>query len=211
MADFPVEVRGLVDSGAHLVLIQPELAKLLGLRLFRLEKPIAVSVTMQNDSKKITTLRDFVKIAPFSPDSQWTSRTVRAIVAPGLCAPIIFGLPFLECNSLVIDAEARSVVDKRSGFDLLNPPVIPVPLVPKLKLCDKIKQTKDDVKLLKAELNWMCAVQKRDLVKRNAFEIVKQVDAVAAVRTRIDQLANIDKIEKWEAQMKSAQFRIDTL
>ena len=60
---------------------------------------------------------------------------MRAIVALGLCAPMILGLPFLKHNDIVVDASAHTAIDKKSAFNLLNL-VIPVKPVPKQKLKD---------------------------------------------------------------------------
>jgi hypothetical protein len=54
-------------------------------------------------------------------DNYWTSKTIRAIVAPGLCSPVLLGMPFLSHNHIVINHEARTAVDKSTGFDLLHP------------------------------------------------------------------------------------------
>ena len=44
-----------------------------------------------------------------------------SVIAPGLCTPVILGLPFLSFNKLVIDYDARTCIDKRNSYDLLNP------------------------------------------------------------------------------------------
>lgn len=62
-----------------------------------------------------------MKLKLYDSDHQWSSRTVRAIVALNLCADVILGLPFLAANDLIIDPAKCSVADKKSGFDLLNP------------------------------------------------------------------------------------------
>ena len=52
-----------------------------------------------------------------------------------LCAPVILGLSFLVHNHIVIDHAECTVIDKKAGFDLLNPkpPVCPTLLKTKLK------------------------------------------------------------------------------
>lgn len=105
--DFPVKTRALIDNGAHLALIHPELVERLGLKKYRLHKPELVDVAFSKEKKK-TELYYYVKLSLSSLDSSWTSRVVKAIVTPGLCVPVILGLPWLEWNSIVTDHAART-------------------------------------------------------------------------------------------------------
>ena len=57
-----------------------------------------------------------------------------AIIASRLCAPMILGLPFLAHNDIVVDAAVGTVIDKKCGFDLLNPAAPHAPLPPKEKV-----------------------------------------------------------------------------
>ena len=59
-----------------------------------------------------------------STDQAWTSRVCRAILAPNLCVPLLLGNPFLATNGIVIDHELRTCIDKKNGYDLINPPAI---------------------------------------------------------------------------------------
>ena len=45
-------------------------------------------------------------------------------VNKGLPFPIILGMPFLSSEQIVIDSYERKAIDKRSGYDLLNPPTL---------------------------------------------------------------------------------------
>src|SRR5271168_2153215 len=45
---------------------------------------------------------DYVYLTASSLDNAWTSRPVRALVAPGLCTEILLGLPFLVHNKIVV-------------------------------------------------------------------------------------------------------------
>ncbi|EDR06062.1 uncharacterized protein LACBIDRAFT_329149 [Laccaria bicolor S238N-H82] len=132
--DFPVKTRALIDNGAHLVLIRPELVERLGLKQYKLNKPELVDVAFSNGKKKKTELYFYVKLALSSLDSAWTSHVVKALVTPGLCLPIILGLPWLERNFIVTDHAARTCIDKRNSYDLLNPPDIVPPPPPKPRL-----------------------------------------------------------------------------
>jgi len=111
--DFPVKTRALIDNGMHLVLIRPDLAAELGLKKYHLHVPEVVDVALKNTDTKIRCeLSEFIKLSLTSLDSQWTSQTVKAIIAPGLCAPVILGLPFLQHNSIVTDHASCTCIDK---------------------------------------------------------------------------------------------------
>jgi len=73
------------------------------------------------EGHKIFTFDEWVPIAVISSDQSWTSRTIRAIIAPNLSIPLLLGGPFLSFNSLVIDHQLHTCIDKTSGYDLLNP------------------------------------------------------------------------------------------
>jgi hypothetical protein len=115
--------------------------KQLGLRLSlkcrMLLEPMTVELTMPDTNTKQTLqLSKYVKHQLYDPVGNWTSKTVRAIITPSLCAPVILGLPFLAHNNIVIDHALCTAVDKCSGFDLLHPTPPPVPKPP----CRKLKQ-----------------------------------------------------------------------
>jgi hypothetical protein len=127
-------VNALFDHGSHAVLISENCAKSLGLRRRKLPVPETVQLAMETGGKQTEyVLHDWVKLKLRDPSSFWTAKSVRAIVAPGLCAPVILGLPFLAHNNIVMDHSARTAVDKASGFDLLHP-VPPPPPSPKQRL-----------------------------------------------------------------------------
>ena len=122
--DFPVKKRTLIDNGAHLILIHPDLIDRLGLKKHKLHKPEIVDVAFSNQKKK-TVLYYYVNLSLTSLDASWTSRSVKAIVTPDLCAPVILGLPWLVHNSIVTDHSACTCIDKLKSYDLLNPPPPP--------------------------------------------------------------------------------------
>ena len=127
--DFPLTYTSLVDNGAHIVLIRPEVADELRLQRHPLKKPEIVSVAIEDGKKKKKmTLYHFVKFTVTSTDNVWTSKIIHALVAPGLCMPIILGLPFLIHNDIITDHAERSCVDKKTGYNFLNPaPISPPP------------------------------------------------------------------------------------
>ena len=77
---------------------------------------------------------EYVKIKLHDPSSYWSSKSVCAIIAPSLCAPMILGLPFLVHNDIVVDASMRTVIDKKCNFYLLHPVPPQPPPPPKQKL-----------------------------------------------------------------------------
>ena len=123
----PLTFRTLIDHGSSAVLISEEYIAKLGLRRRCLIEPYAVELAVEKNGQKVDIeFSDYVKVQLHDPSGYWTSRSVHAIIAPGLCAPMILGLPFLVRNNIVVDAAACTVIDKTCGFDLLNPVAPPI-------------------------------------------------------------------------------------
>ena len=118
------DVRALIDHGCNSVLISPDLVDRLKLPRRKLPKPKSVVMAVEGDEKKEIVFREFVQMTVISSDQIWSSRSCRAIIAPNLCAPLILGNVFLAYNHFVIDHELRTCIDKVTGYDLLNPPMI---------------------------------------------------------------------------------------
>ncbi len=114
-------ITALVDDRAHLVLIYPKLVDRLHLKRRLLPAPIEIGVDVSDSSSPVCRLTKWVKLKPHDITNAWSSRTVRTIIAPGLCSDVILGLPFLEANQIVIDHHAHTVVAKQANFDLLHP------------------------------------------------------------------------------------------
>ncbi|KAJ7437698.1 hypothetical protein FB451DRAFT_1450431 [Mycena latifolia] len=196
MSNLPLPITVLIDDGAHLVLIDSDLVDKLALRRFTLHKPEPISLAIANNGAPLTHLTQYIKLSLLSRDQSWSSRSVRVLIAPNLCAPVILGLPWLVRNTIVVDHAARSAIDKICGYDILNPP--PPPPAPKkiVKLREKIKRTKADLKSMARELHSVCEKRKLEMEANNLFETVKPVDVVAAVRERIEVLAHWDELLK---------------
>jgi hypothetical protein len=185
---FPVSINALLDHGSHAVLISEELADTLALRRRKLPTPETVEMAMQGGQNRVEfILTDWVKLKLRDPSSLWHAKSVRAIVAPGLCAPVILGLPFLAHNNIIVDHAERSAIDKNSGFDLLNPKAPPPPIPPKKKLKVFFADLQHDRKLMVAELKMVCA--ERLCLYKGQNEIVKPVDPICAIKQRIECLA----------------------
>lgn len=110
-----------------MVLIRPDTVAELGLPIFELKEPeevdIAISFSKAGIERKKKSLVQYVKIRPFSSDSVFHSRLVHAVICPGLCMPLIFGLPFLEINDVICDHKNHAclVRDKNLNYNLLQP------------------------------------------------------------------------------------------
>lgn len=84
-ADEPVTVMGMLNCGAHVVLIDSLLVDQLGLHCFHLHKLLPISVALNNTTTSESHLYEYVKIALYAPNSAWTSQTVKAVVTEKLC------------------------------------------------------------------------------------------------------------------------------
>ncbi len=109
----------LIDSGSSAVLIRRDVATRLQLRLRKLPEPYRLSNAWGTGEDASS---EWVKLRVSLPDNSWTSVSCRAIIVDSLCAPVILGKPFLESNCIVEDHNTRTLVDKRSGRDLLSAP-----------------------------------------------------------------------------------------
>ncbi|KAJ3991084.1 hypothetical protein F5050DRAFT_1538697, partial [Lentinula boryana] len=143
------------------------------------------------------------------PHLAWRSRTVRALVVPFLCSPMILGLPFLAHNNLVTDYSARTVIDKSCNFDLLNP-VVPkpvAPVIPPAKRRQMLFKAQQDLLKLKKAIFAQAASLARNHVKFRRFTVpefpLHCFDVVAAIRGRVEALENISRLEKLSDAFKS--------
>ncbi|KAJ7180007.1 hypothetical protein C8R43DRAFT_1117349 [Mycena crocata] len=203
MSNLPVEIHALINHGSGLVLIDSDVADALALRRFQLHKPLNISLAFADPSNPAPTLLSkYVKLALHSRDNSWTSNTVRVIVAPNLCAPVILGLPWLARNQIVVDHHARTVIDKRCGFDLLHPPEPKAAAAPKIKLREQVKKTKHDHKEMAKELKTVCDARRLHLEKENLFEDVKPVNVIA-IREHIEVLAHWEELNTIADKLKN--------
>lgn len=196
----PVTVPMLLDNGAHVVLIHTDLVTKLGLRRRLLPEPETIDVAVRSaKSLSRTTLTEWVKLSVASQDGQWTSRTVRALVAPHLCTSVILGLPFLSHNFIVTDHSARTCIDKRNKYDLLNPEAAPLPKRVKPKLKEQLEQVQADRKLMLAELKYVLRARRRLM----SFDYVKPIDIVGAINQRVETLTHLTELMHHEDLLKA--------
>ena len=131
-----------------MVLIRPDTVEELGLEVFSLKQPelvdVAISFSKSGVQRKKCSLVQYVKLRPSSPDSVFHSRLVHAVVCPGLCMPLILGLPFLELNDIICDHKNRACIvrHKNLNYNLLQPHMHSEPPPPKLKLREQIIRNK---------------------------------------------------------------------
>ncbi|KAJ3993309.1 hypothetical protein F5050DRAFT_1577883, partial [Lentinula boryana] len=152
---------------------------------------------------------EFCKIALEDPLLCWRSRVVRALIVPSLCSPMILGLPFLSHNHLIMDYDARSVIDKTCGFDLLKPvPLSPVPLLPSPAERRRIVNKKQQVLLAQKKMVFQEAARfARENSSFRRFTVselpIRGFNVVAAVRARIEVLEDQDRLNKLSDSFKS--------
>jgi hypothetical protein len=79
----PMLIDALIDHGSHLVLISNELVNSLQLKRQKLHEPLSVEMAMAEGGKKdVVELRQWVKLRLYDESGVWTSKTVRAVIAP---------------------------------------------------------------------------------------------------------------------------------
>ena len=117
-----VKADALIDSGSHMALIHPDLVSRLKLQSYKLAHPERVSVAM-GSSALINKLTHYVIIEPTSIDRLFTSHHIHAVIALGLCMPLILGLPFLTSNKVICNYADRTCLATRisPAYDLLKP------------------------------------------------------------------------------------------
>ncbi|KIM83942.1 hypothetical protein PILCRDRAFT_69030, partial [Piloderma croceum F 1598] len=191
----------LIDHGSSSVLIRESYVNKLGLRCKPLRKPFSAELAIENNGQKVEiSFSEYITLQLHDPSALWSSKSIRAIVAPGLCTPMILGLPFLSHNNIVVDASTRTAIDKKSGFNLLHP-ILPTPHVPKKKLKEFFKDLQQDRKLMVAKLNMVCNEHKRRSMHK--FEEAKPVDVISAVREWVEILAAQDQLKQLGNELKS--------
>ena len=199
--EFPMTLDVLIDHGSSAVLISEEYVSLLGLHHKRLHKPYSAELAMEKNGAKIQVqFSEYVKLQLHDPDNYWSSKPMRVIITSGLCAPMILGLLFLVHNNIVVDASARTVIDKKCGFDLLHPIGTSDPPAPKKKLKEIYQDLKEDRKLMVAELKMAC--NDHLIHTRHRFESVAPIDITAAVRQRMEILTAQQELQKLGVKIK---------
>ena len=108
----------LVDMGSLAVLIRDNIVNHLALCRHRLNSPITMNNAWDGGGSAAT---EWVKLRVSTPSFSWSSVTCCTIIVPSLCAPVSLGLPFLESNHLLFDAQDHSLHDRRTNIDISHP------------------------------------------------------------------------------------------
>lgn len=111
----------LIDGGAHMVLICPNLVTCLNLSMKPLKKPEQVNVTL-GSVEHINQLTHYITIMPMSLDNCFHSQPLHAVITPGLCMPLTLALPFLCTNCIACNyADCTHLVTTMiPPYNLLN-------------------------------------------------------------------------------------------
>lgn len=113
----------LINSGAHMIFIHLNLVEKLDLHTFQQSLPENISVAI--DTKQPKPLTHYVHITISSYDGILRSKALNTVIVPGLCMPIILGLPFLVKHKIVCDYASHEclVTIKDMKYNLLTKPV----------------------------------------------------------------------------------------
>ena len=107
-------------------------------------------------------------------------------------------------NNIVIDHEARTAVDKISGFNPLNEDArMPRNTVKKMvppKI--RVKLILECQKVMITELKEKCAECLTKINKENLFEIPKPINVITAIKHTIEALASKEKLQQYEEKIK---------
>ncbi len=196
--DFPLTVSTLIDNGAHVMLIRPEVVQKLGLPIDQLAQPecIDVAIDSSNKEKNAWELSQYVFLSVSSLDQSFHAKPVCALLTPGLCLPVILSLPWLENNKIVCDHTDHSWYVKLSGYNLLRPSKISLPTPPKPKLKVQLRENQELKKCALKEL--VTVVKEKWLPCRAKNKNITEIDVVALIRNRIATKAILQDMEKRE-------------
>ncbi|KAJ3915174.1 hypothetical protein F5877DRAFT_24035, partial [Lentinula edodes] len=139
------------------------------------------------------------------PSGVWSSRSIRALIVPSLCFPMVLGIPFLAHNFLVTDYSSRTVMDKTSGFDLMNPsaccprPPCTSPVQRRRQIVASYEETLELKKTVLLELKGYV----RDHPNLLLSDPVRPIDVAAAVHARIEELLELERLAKLGDNIKA--------
>ena len=197
--EFPLKFSGLIDNGAHMVLVHPKTVEKLGLPIFPLPHPEQIDVAISSSKSTKQLLSHYVKFKATSLDGLWTSRTIRAIIAPNLCMPIIFGLPFLEHNGIISDHRSRACIHKNTGYNLINPAIPPSNNVSKTEKNTPIKSNRHiKSEALRDTINAFDEKWKTQSLPKN---IPSPLNKLNYIKQRICSIINDDILRERETKL----------
>ncbi|KAG6866013.1 hypothetical protein C0993_007719 [Termitomyces sp. T159_Od127] len=131
---------------------------------------------------------------------------------------LILGLQFLEKNALCVDSEKKSLVDKKTEFDLLNSSWIK--FSPRPQVEGPVERRRQEKKEVKAEQRWIKEGQQGTTILRepvlfelNALFAKKKCEmerytteddawVIGMVKARIESLAMAKRLKRLDLKMK---------
>lgn len=125
---WPCPIKMLIDGGAPTVLIREDIVSAFELRRRKLHESEPLGNAWGTENKEAM---EWIKLRVLTPCNTWSSITVRALVVPSLCVPVLLGHSFLKPNRLSEDHENDCLIYNPTGTDLLHLPK-PAPPPPKL-------------------------------------------------------------------------------
>ncbi|GBE81436.1 reverse transcriptase-RNase H-integrase [Sparassis crispa] len=186
---FPLMFDALIDHGSHTVLIREDYASKLALHRHRLPVTERVKLAMQSNGEHVVVeLFEWVKLSLYDPSNFWSAKSVRAIIVPSLCCPVILGLPFLAHNRIVVDVESCTAVNKDSLYDLCNPARISeLPTPPRTTLHESFTQVCSARSQVLNELKAICVQHTTCTAEHESTSDEHRI--IATVREHLETLA----------------------
>ncbi|KAJ3860141.1 hypothetical protein EV359DRAFT_49708 [Lentinula novae-zelandiae] len=153
---------------------------------------------MSKGSPQIFTASSYCKVGLEDPSGAWSSHSVRALIVPSLCFPMVLGIPFLVHNFLVTDYSSRTVMDKTSGFDLMNPsaPCPHPPCTSPVQHRCQIVATYEETLELKKTIHLEFKGYMRDHPNLLLSDPIHPIDVAAAVHARVEELSELECLAK---------------
>jgi len=112
-------VRPLINIGTHLDMIKEDIAKELGLTVYEMEIPQLIVGCFEG--KALEKLQNWTSFTLSSRDGvSWKSRVVYVLVTKRLAEKMLLGLTFIYLNKLIIDADAGTLTNKHTGYNLIR-------------------------------------------------------------------------------------------
>jgi hypothetical protein len=191
-------VTGMLDTGAHITLINKSMVKHLQLKVHQLKKPMPITVALNDSTTRTRHLDSYIFPSVTSTDNMWNAIQTKALVMPSLCTTVLFGLLWLKRNKIVIDLDGRSAINKETGYNLLDP-------AKSLKLgsCElaPLRRRKDlrfmrNIKDLKVDA--MKELLQKMKYKREEGRGMKRSTITILIRERIECLASKEVLENVE-------------
>ncbi|OJT13288.1 Transposon Tf2-12 polyprotein, partial [Trametes pubescens] len=163
-------ISALIDTGSPLVLIREDAVSRLQLRRRGLPSPIPLGNAFTSEG---SVAKDWVKLRVRTLDSSYVSRSVRALVVPSLCSPVVLGTPFLSRNKLLVDLANRALWDPASARDLCSPsmpsPAVALPTRPRDRAAARAERRNDAHERLLLERAFLFTAR-RDVARQLKME-----------------------------------------